>query len=163
MAILNIEKFENPVLRKKAERVKEINEEIEKLVRDMIDTMMEYKGIGLAANQVGVLKRVIVVLPDPSKSEVFAFINPKVIKKSREKSILEEGCLSFPNMFFNISRPKEIEVEGFDIKGDKIQIQAKGIAAHVFQHEIDHLDGFLFFDRLSFAKKIRMRLKNLWR
>jgi peptide deformylase len=163
MAILNIEKANSSFLREKCEEIKEITPAIEKLALNMADTMKANKGIGLAACQVGILKRIIVIQPDFRSPAVLAFINPKIIGKSKDNSILEEGCLSFPSMFFNISRPKEVEVESLDLKGKKIKIKANGVLSHVFQHEIDHLDGIVFIDRLSFRKKLKLKLRNLWR
>jgi len=163
MALLEIKKFKSPVLRKRCEEIKEITSQIEKLVFDMAETMKKSRGIGLAASQVGALKRIIVIQPDLRKQEFIALINPKIIKKSEKKDLLEEGCLSFPNIFINISRPKKVEVEALDIKGDKIKIRAEGILSHVFQHEIDHLDGILFFDRLSLIERIKFKFKNIWR
>lgn len=162
MKDLEIKKFKDPVLKKKCEEVKEITSEIKKLVFDMGEAMKKNNGIGLAAPQIGVSKRVIVVQPDIENPRILALINPKVIKKSKEKDFLEEGCLSFPKIFLNISRPKEVEIEALNIKGDKVNFTAEGILSHVFQHEIDHLDGILFFDRLSFGKRIKFKLKNPW-
>lgn len=163
MAILNIEKANSPFLRKRCEEIKEITPAIEKLISDMADTMRANKGIGLAASQVGVLKRIIVIQPDLRNPAVLAFINPKITDRSKDTSILEEGCLSFPNMFFDILRSKEVEVEGLDLKGKKIEIKASGILSHVFQHEIDHLDGIVFIDRLSFRKRLKLKFQKLWR
>jgi len=90
-----------------------------------------------------------------------ALINPKIIKKSREKSVLEEGCLSFPNIFLTIKRAKRVEVRALNIEGKEIVLKGEGIMAHIFQHEIDHLDGILFFDRLPLRKRIVFKIKNL--
>lgn len=163
MAILEIKKFKSPVLRKGCEEVENITSQIEELVFDMVETMKKNRGVGLAAPQVGESKRVVVIQPNPRKQEFLAVINPKIIKKSKEEDLLEEGCLSFPDIFINISRPREIEIEALDIKGNKIKMQAKGFLSHVFQHEIDHLNGVLFFDRLGLFEKIKFKLKNLWR
>lgn len=163
MALLEIRKFKDPVLRKRCEDVKEITSEIEKLVFDMVETMKKSKGMGLAAPQVGVSKRVVVIQPNFRKQEFLALINPKVIKKNKEKDILEEGCLSFPGIFLEISRPKKIKVEALNAKGEKIEFEAEGVLSHVFQHEIDHLDGILFFDRLGLIEKIKFKLKRIWR
>ena len=159
MAIREIKKFNEQVLRKKCEEVKKIDKDIKKLVVDMIQTMESNAGIGLAASQVGVLKRVLVAQVDLKNQQILVLINPKIIKKSKEKEIDEEGCLSFPGIILKIKRAKEIEVEGQDFNGKKIKIKVKGLAARVLQHEVDHLDGVLFFNRLSFLKKISFKLK----
>ncbi len=152
-----IVKYPNPVLRKKCEEVKEVNEEIKNLGWEMIEAMQEKNGIGLAAPQVGETKRVIVVYPIQERSQVF--INPQIIKKTKEAEIMEEGCLSFPGLFLKIKRAKEVEIEALNEKGEKVQIKAEGLPARVFQHEIDHLDGILFIDRISFWQKLRIRKK----
>ena len=159
MAILEIKKFNDPVLRKKCEKVKEVDKKVIKLIVDMVQTMKEGQGIGLAAPQVGVSKRVIIVQTDLEGRRILALVNPKIIKKSQEKEMDEEGCLSFPGIFLEIKRAKEVEVEGLDIKGEKIKLKAKGLLARVFQHEIDHLDGILFIDRISFWQRLKIRKK----
>lgn len=162
MAVLEIKKFNNPVLRKECEEVKEINGEIKKLIDDMIETMEKNHGIGLAAPQVGTFKRIIVLGADLTESDISVLINPKIIKKSPEAEIGEEGCLSFPGLYLKIRRAKRVEAEGLDINGKKIKLRANDILARILQHEIDHLDGILFFDRLGFFRKwkVRKKLKN---
>jgi len=159
MAILEIKKFGDPVLRQKSSEVRKIDKRKKKLIVDMVQTMEKKDGIGLAAPQVGVLKRIIVVGAEAGGDRVLVLINPKITKKSQETEILEEGCLSFPGIFLEIKRAKEIEAEGLDINGEKKTIEAKGVLARVLQHEIDHLDGILFFDYLSFWKKWKIRKK----
>jgi len=159
MAILEIKKFNNPVLRKKCQEVKEISEDIKKLINDMTETMKKKQGIGLAAPQVGVLKRIIVVRAGLENQRILDLINPKILKKSSKKETGEEGCLSFPGIFLKIKRAKEVEVEGLNRNGEEIKIKASGLLARVFQHEIDHLDGILFFDRLNFWQRIKFNLK----
>lgn len=163
---LRIIKYPNSVLRKKCEEVKEITKEIEVFVRNMVETMRESEGIGLAAPQVGELKRVIVVHPIRDRSlkaraetNPQTFINPKIIRKSKEAEIDEEGCLSFPGLFLKIKRAKKVLVEALNQEGKKIQIKAEGLPARVFQHEIDHLDGILFIDRIFFRQKFKIRKK----
>ncbi|MCX6765213.1 MAG: peptide deformylase, partial [Candidatus Nealsonbacteria bacterium] len=152
----------DPILRQKAREVKKIDEEILKLGEDMIETMIDHNGIGLAANQVGVLKRIITIRLDFKKQEFLALVNPKITKKSKETSPLEEGCLSFPNIFIEIRRPRKIEVEGLTLNGVKVKLEAEGVLSHVFQHEIDHLDGKPFYTRLPIIKKIKFKFKNKW-
>jgi len=152
--ILQIKKYSNPVLRKKCEEVKEITPEIKKLVEDMIETMKKEQGVGLAAPQVGVSKRVIIA---ETENGVKEFINPKILKKSKETEIMEEGCLSFPDLRLKIKRWKEVEIESLD--GDGKKIKTEGILARILQHEIDHLNGILFIDRISKLKRFRIRNK----
>ena len=160
MASLEIKKFNEPVLRKKCKEVEEITPDIKELVLNMTETMKKKQGVGLSAPQVGISKKIIIVLSNLENSEVLRLINPKIIKKSNETEIEEEGCLSFPAIYLKIRRAKEVEVEGLDIDGKKIKIKAKGILARIFQHEIDHLDGILFFNRLNFFEKIKFRIKH---
>lgn len=152
--ILLIKKYPDPVLRKKCQEVKELTEEIKKLGLDILETMIVNQGVGLAAPQVSQLKRIIVVHSKPQ-----VFINPKITKKSRETVTGEEGCLSFPGLFLKIKRAKEVEIEALNENGEKISLKAEGLSARVFQHEIDHLDGILFIDRLSFWQKLKHKLK----
>jgi len=142
-----IKKYPDPVLRKKAEEVKEITPEIKTLIEDMKETMINGDGAGLAAPQVGILKRIIIV--DAGKGPL-AFINPEIIRKSKETQVIEEGCLSFPGLFLKIKRAREVEIEAESEKGEKIRLKANGIFPAIFQHEVDHLDGILFIDRISF-------------
>ncbi|MBZ1348307.1 MAG: peptide deformylase [Candidatus Nealsonbacteria bacterium] len=157
MAILEIKKYPNPILRKKCQRKEEITANIRKLGQDMKETMVKNQGIGLAAPQVGELKRVIAV---QMEKEMQVFINPKIIKKSRETEIAEEGCLSFLGLFLKIKRAREVEIKALDIEGKEIQIKAEGLPARVFQHEIDHLDGILFLNRINLWQKLWRLLKN---
>ncbi len=159
MAILEIKKFNEPVLRKKCEEVKKIDKKMKKFIVDVAQTMKEGQGVGLAAPQVGVSKRVIIVATDLAGQRILEMVNPKIMKKGKEIEIEEEGCLSFPGIFLKIKRAKEVEVEGLDINGDEVKLKAKGLLARVFQHEIDHLDGILFFNRLGFFQKIKFKIK----
>ena len=170
MNIFEIKKYPNPILRKKSEELEEITPEIKELVLAMTEIMEKNQGVGLAAPQVGELKRVIVVHPikersleEKSEKRPQIFINPEIIKKTKETEIDEEGCLSFPELFLKIKRAKEVEIEALNLNGEKIQIKAEGLPARIFQHEIDHLDGVLFIDKLSFWQrwKFRNQLKKL--
>lgn len=131
------------ILRKKAKPVEEIDNKIRQLVLDMLDTMYKYDGVGLAAPQVGILKRVITIDTGDGPK---VLINP-VIKKASGKQTCEEGCLSFPNTFGNVDRPENVVVEAVNLEGNKIKIKAKELEAVVLCHEIDHLDGILFIDK----------------
>ena len=161
MAILEIKKFNDPVLREKCKKVGKVDKKIKKLIVDIAQTMKKNQGIGLAAPQVGVSKRAITIQTNLKGQRILGLVNPKILKKSRETEKDEEGCLSFPGIFLKIKRAKEIEIESLDINGEKIKMKAQGLLARVFQHEIDHLDGILFFNRLSFIKKIGFKLKHL--
>lgn len=164
MAILKIKKYPDPILRRKCQGVKEVTEEIKNLGWDIVETIEENEGIGLAAPQVGELKRVIVIHPikerspeEKSKKLSQVFINPEIIKRSKETIIDEEGCLSFPGLFLKIKRAKEVEVEALGKEGEKVQIKAEGLPARILQHEIDHLDGILFIDKISFWQKLKIK------
>jgi len=159
MAILEIKKFNEPVLRKKCARVQKIDRGIIKLVVALAQTMKKNQGIGLAAPQIGISKRVIVFQADFKGQRILGLVNPKIITRSKERETTEEGCLSFPGIFLKIKRAKEVVVEGLDIKGKKLHLKAKGLLSRSLQHEIDHLDGILFFNRLSLIKRIIFKLK----
>ena len=143
MAIRNIRYDTDEVLRKRSREIETIDNKIRELAIDMLDTMYKFDGVGLAAPQVGILKRIITIdIGEGPK----VLINP-VIKKAQGKQTGEEGCLSFPNVFGNVDRPETVVVEAFDIDGNKIRIKAKGLEAVVLSHEIDHLEGILFVDK----------------
>ena len=147
MALRKIETgADNPVLRKKSEKVKEINSQIKELVFDMIETMEKYDGLGLAAPQVGQSLRIIVVKPAPHKESI-ALINPQIKKLSRRKEIMEEGCLSLPGIYLPIERSFKATVTALDVNGKSIKIKAKDILARAIQHEVDHLEGILIVDK----------------
>ncbi len=143
-------------MRKKATEVKELADEIKKFAGDMIEIMIESQGIGLAAPQIGESKRIIVVQMEKGPQ---VFINPKIIAKSKEKELMEEGCLCFPKLFLEIKRAKKVQIEAVTIAGEKVRIEAEGLLARIFQHEVDHLDGVLFIDRVSFSRKLWRLLK----
>ena len=143
MAIRNIRYNSDEVLRKRSKEIGEIDNKIRELALDMVETMYKFDGVGLAAPQVGILKRLIVIDPGTGPK---VLINP-VITKSSGKQTCEEGCLSFPNMFGNVDRPANVTVEAYDIDGKKIKIKAKELEAVILCHEIDHLDGILFIDK----------------
>lgn len=156
MSILEIKQYDNPILRKKAEEVERIDWQIRSLIDDMRETMQDAGGVGLAAPQVGVLKRIIVV---EGETVPIVFIDPVIIKKSRKKISGQEGCLSLPGLVLRVKRAKRIEVEAIDEDGKEIVIKADGLFSRILQHEIDHLDGILFVDRLGFLAKLRIRKK----
>ena len=155
MAKRNIVIEPDPILRKKSEKLEKVDLETQKFLDDMLDTMYSAPGIGLAAVQVGVLKRLIVVdvsKEDENKNPLF-LINPIITQKSDKTSIHEEGCLSLPGYFAEIERPAECLVEYLDYNGNKQSLKATGLLSTCIQHEIDHLDGILFIDYLSKIKK----------
>jgi peptide deformylase len=136
----------NPILRQKSKEVKEINAEIKQLILDMIETLEANDGLGLAAPQVSQLWRIIIAKPEPNK-EALVLINPQIKKTSRKKEIMEEGCLSLPNISVLVERPVKITVQALDINGQPVKIKANGLLARIIQHEIDHLDGILIVDK----------------
>lgn len=144
MAIRTIIENGDPILRKTAKEVEVVDERIKVLVEDMIETLHKYNGVGLAAPQVGILKRVIVI-DTYDGSDVLVLINPKIIKTKGEQTV-EEGCLSFPNQYAKVVRTKEVIVEALNEKGEKIRVEGKELLAQALMHEIDHLNGILFVD-----------------
>jgi peptide deformylase len=158
MAIREIIKLPDKRLRLVSEPVKQIDAGIRKLVNDMFETMYKAPGIGLAAIQVGVSKRVITL--DLSKKEddhePQVFINPEILWQSEARAKFEEGCLSIPDYYEEVERPAEVKVKYLDLAGKKREIDAKGLLATCLQHEIDHINGVLFIDHLSKLKRDRV-------
>ncbi len=156
MAVLEILTFPHPVLRQRARKVERIDETIHRLVEDMTETMYRAPGIGLAANQVGVPQRVIVVDLSAGErpDERLVVINPEIV--CREGRLrMEEGCLSVPDLRDQVTRCSRVVVRGLDLEGREVEIEAEDLLAVAFQHEIDHLDGILFIDHLSQLKRSR--------
>lgn len=152
---LEIKKYPDPVLRRKAEEIKEVNDEIRKLAQDMIDTMIANDGVGLAANQVGILKRIIVVQTEEGPQ---IFINPEIIERSRQVNVDQEGCLSLPNgLYLGIKRVREIRIRALNFNGERIQMKLRDFTARIFQHEVDHINGILIIDRIGFWQKIKIK------
>ena len=149
--MIEIKKYNHPILRKKCEKVEEITEEIENLIEKMIKTVQKNQGVGLAACQIGLAERVIIIRTEQGYQE---FINPEILWQSYEEEIMEEGCLSFPQMFLKIKRSKEVEIKALTKQGKDIHIKVQGILARIFQHEIDHLNGILFIDHVGIGRKI---------
>ena len=146
MAIRNLRFEKDEILKKKSREVDVIDEKIQTLIDDMIETMYKYNGVGLSAVQVGILKRVVVIDIDDGTG-VKVLINPKIVKTKGEQEV-EEGCLSFPNQYAKMVRPKEVTVEALDRNGKKITIKAKDLLAQAIAHECDHLDGVVFVDKM---------------
>jgi peptide deformylase len=155
MAVKNILTEPNKILRQVSKPVDVVGIEEKKLMDDMLDTMYAANGIGLAAIQIGVPKRIIVmdISKDDKKKEPRYFVNPIIKSKDILKTTYEEGCLSVPNQFAEINRPKKCEVEYLDYHGENKFLKAEGLLATCIQHEIDHLEGILFIDYLSKLKK----------
>lgn len=146
MAIRNLRYEGDEILKKKSRDVEIIDEKLQILIDDMIETMHKYNGVGLAAVQIGILKRVIVIDLYDDKGPI-KLINPVIIKQKGEQEV-EEGCLSFPNKYAKMIRPKEVTVEALDENGKKVKIQAKDLLAQALSHEIDHLNGVVFVDKM---------------
>lgn len=158
MVLLNILHFPDERLRRVAKPVTEFTDEIRGLVDDMFETMYEAPGIGLAAVQVNIDKRIIVVDVSEDKTQPLALINPEIIHLEGIEQ-MDEGCLSVPGVFEKVERADQITVKAFDAKGEAFQMDADGLLAVCIQHEIDHLDGKLFIDYLSQLKRQRIRKK----
>jgi peptide deformylase len=151
MAILPIRVLPEPILRQKSKRVRAIDSSIQKLACDMIETMHSASGVGLAAPQVGVPLRVIVIgMPE---EEEIVLINPEIVRKSGER-LVTEGCLSVPGYFGEIKRAQSVRVKGRDLSGKEIRIKAEELLAQALEHEIDHLNGVLYIDHLENADKL---------
>ena len=154
MTIKKILTEPDPFLRQKSSEVEQVTDETRKLMDDMLETMYDAPGIGLAAIQIGVPKRVIVIdLSRDEKKNPLYFVNPKIIKKSDTDSTYEEGCLSVPGQFAEVDRPDKCHVSFLDYNGKKKELKAEGLLATCIQHEMDHLEGILFIDYLSKLKK----------
>ncbi len=155
MALREILIVPDPRLKKECEPVTDVNDEIRQLLSDMLETMYAAPGIGLAAPQIGVMKRVVVmdVSDDKDKPEPLKLINPEIIWESEDTSIYQEGCLSIPDQYADVERPIEVGVRYLDENGKEQEIEADGLLSTGIQHEVDHLDGILFTDYLSALKR----------
>ena len=145
----------DPILRKKSEMLEKVDDELRALLDDMLETMYDAPGIGLAAVQIGILKRLIVldISKDKEKKNPLFLINPEIISLSKKTSVHEEGCLSLPGYFAEIERPAECQIKFIDYNGKEKELKANGLLATCIQHEVDHLNGVLFIDYLSKLKK----------
>ena len=155
MSIKNIITEPNQLLRQISKPVDSVGKDEQILMDDMLETMYASSGIGLAAIQIGVLKRIIVmdISKDKKNKNPMYFVNPIILNKATEQSTYEEGCLSVPNQFAEIDRPNKCEVEYLDYNGEKKLLKVEGLLATCIQHELDHLEGILFIDYLSKLKK----------
>lgn len=159
MALLNILEFPDPQLRTVAKPVDEVDDSIKQLIDDMLETMYDAPGIGLAATQVDVHKRVIVMDLSEDQSEPQVFINPEITPLDDEIREYDEGCLSVPGFYESVSRSAHVKINALDRDGKAFEISSDGLLAVCIQHEIDHLDGKLFVDYLSPLKRNRIRSK----
>ncbi len=154
MALLEIKKYPDKILREKTGPVEDFNSELQKLIDDMIETMYTAPGVGLASNQIGVSKQVAII--DASigdeKSSLIVLVNPEIIFEEG-KMDSEEGCLSIPDYTTVVKRAERVKVKAFDRHGEPIEIEGEGLLARALQHEIDHLNGFLFIDRIGKIKR----------
>lgn len=148
-----IELLGSPVLRRRAEEIEQVDDELRALIRDMFETMYDAEGIGLAGPQIGVDRRVIVVDVREEGSTPMALVNPRIVEASADTDKAEEGCLSIPGVSGVVERSTGVIVEGLSEHGDPVRVEAEGMLARCLQHEIDHLDGVLFVDRLSPLKR----------
>jgi peptide deformylase len=157
VSLLQLHLLGSPVLRQHSEIVPSIDEDVRRLIADMFETMDAAKGIGLAANQVGVARRVAVVDVDDDR---FVMVNPRIVETEGRASA-EEGCLSIPEIYADVTRPDRVVVEALDAEGRPYRKEATGLKARAIQHEIDHLDGILFLDHLSLVRRQMLLAK--WR
>jgi peptide deformylase len=163
MSVLKIEMLGSDVLRRRAEEVTELDDDLQRLIRDMFETMYEAEGIGLAGPQVGISRRICVVDLADDEHPPMALINPRIVESSKATEKGDEGCLSIPGISGLVNRPAEVIVEATSAEGSPIRIEADGLMARCLQHEIDHLDGVLFIDHLSPLKRdmLLKRYRNL--
>lgn len=160
MAILSVLRFPDERLRTKASLVTEVNDDIRKIVDDMFDTMYEEKGVGLAATQVNIHQRIVVMdVSEDDTKKPLTFINPEIIKKSDETFINEEGCLSVPGCYAKVTRHEKVTVKALDRDGKEFTLDGNELLSICIQHELDHLAGILFVDYLSPLKRQRIKTK----
>ena len=155
MAVLKVRKYGDPVLRRRAAEITEVTPELRKTIADMVETMYDEAGIGLAAPQVGVSLR-LMVLGHDARREPQALLNPAIVDRGGQVTA-EEGCLSIPGVFAQVTRAEWVDVEATDVDGQPVKIHGKGLLARVLQHEIDHLDGVLFIDHLDPVTRDRIK------
>ncbi|MBS0356630.1 MAG: peptide deformylase [Proteobacteria bacterium] len=158
MALLPILRYPDPRLHTRATPVREVNDEIRRLIANMAETMYEAPGIGLAATQVDVHKRVVVIDVSEDKSELLALINPEILERSGEH-LGEEGCLSVPGIYDKVVRAERVKVRALNQKGETFEMEADGLLAVCIQHELDHLEGKVFVEYLSQLKQTRIKGK----
>ncbi len=155
MALLPVLQYPHPALASKAERIDVFDEDLRRLAADMAETMYAAPGVGLAANQIGILKRIIVIDVTDDKSNLLVLCNPEIIEASEELQDHEEGCLSLKGLYEHVKRPAHVRVRAQDAEGKEFELDCTGLLAVCVQHEMDHLDGIVFIDHLSMLKKQR--------
>ena len=154
MALLNLRTLPDPVLRQKARRISKFDDSLQKLIDDMIDTMRDANGVGLAANQVGILQRVVVIeMPQEEEQQLLVLINPEITRREGER-VVEEGCLSIPGYRGELTRSLKVRVRALDRDGKPVRIKAEGLLAQALEHETDHINGTLYIDHLESADKL---------
>ena len=158
MSILAVVKFPEEVLQTKSKEIYKVTDAERRLARDMIETMYAENGVGLAANQVGILKQIFVAIPEKKGAPELIFLNPKIIKK---KGVIKEfeGCLSVPEFYEPVKRAKTVWMRAMTLDGDVVEVKGEGLHSRIYQHEIDHLNGMLFIDRLGILKSRLARKK----
>jgi peptide deformylase len=149
MSLLPLYLLGQPLLRQRSAEIRTVDDDVRRLIDDMFETMDAARGVGLAANQVGVARRVAVI---DAEGQRFAMVNP-VIVSSEGRSVAEEGCLSIPDLYGDVSRPERIVLEALDRDGKPFRLESDGLVARAVQHEVDHLDGILFLDHLSLMRR----------
>lgn len=158
MALLPILRYPDPRLHTQAQAVESVTDDIRQLIADMAETMYEAPGIGLAATQVNVHRRVVVIDVSEDQSALTALINPEILERTGEQ-VCEEGCLSVPGVYEKVSRAERVRVRALNAKGEPFELEAEGLLAVCIQHEIDHLDGKVFVEYLSALKLSRIKGK----
>ena len=159
MTLLTVLHYPDPRLHKVAKPVAVVDDRVRKIVADMAETMYEAPGVGLAATQVDIHERIIVMDVSEEQNQLMVFINPELVWASAEKKAWREGCLSVPEFFDEVERPDQIQVKALDVNGKPFEIKADGLLSVCLQHEMDHLLGKVFVDYLSFLKRNRIALK----
>ena len=159
MTVLTVLHYPDPRLHKVAKPVAVVDERVRKIVADMAETMYAAPGVGLAATQVDVHERIIVIDVSEEQNQLMVFINPELVWASAEKKAWREGCLSVPEFFDEVERPDQVQVKALDVNGKPFEIKADGLLSVCLQHEMDHLLGKVFVEYLSFLKRNRISLK----
>ncbi len=167
MAVLDIITLGDPRLRRKSAPLRRLDSRVAKLAEDMVDTMREANGVGLAAPQVGINERLIVVeMPtehfedDPQAGKLYVVVNPEIVRARGEREVGDEGCLSIPGYVGEVERPTQVTIKGTDVRGNPVRVKAYDYLARIFLHEIDHLDGVLFIDHLSDPSQLRRLVRD---
>jgi peptide deformylase len=159
MALLNVLCYPDPRLHKVAKPVAQVDARIQKIVSDMAQTMYEAPGVGLAATQVDIHERIVVIDVSDEQNDLMVFINPEIIWSSPEKKSWREGCLSVPEFYDEVERPAQVRVKALNIEGKEFELEADGLLAVCLQHELDHLQGKVFVEYLSILKRTRISQK----